>query len=137
MPGPVTGRLSTSSSPAVCTSSPPMVRSSVLLPQPEAPTNVTNSLAPMLRSTLSSAWVGAPSNCLVRPRMEILGGVVMVMFIASAFQIEPREGAAVRPAEQLVRHQPDEADDDDPGEDGVGLQEALRTQDRVAQARVR
>ena len=47
--------------------------------------------------------------------------------------VHPGEGAAVQPAEQLVDDQADQADQDDAGEDLVGLQEALRLEDRVAQ----
>src|SRR4030095_16047409 len=46
-----TVRSSISTCPAVCSSSPAMTRSNVDLPQPEGPTNTTNSPSEMSRST--------------------------------------------------------------------------------------
>ncbi len=74
-PGPATGWPLASTSPEVWYSSPPMMRSSVDLPQPEAPTKVTNSLSAMSRLTsfrASTRWLPSP-NTLPTCWMEIFG----------------------------------------------------------------
>src|SRR4249920_4135657 len=57
-------------------------------------------------------------------------------FSASTFQMQPWECRSVYPAKDLIRDQSDQADDDDAGEDLVGLQEPLRLQNRITQTRV-
>src|SRR5512132_349233 len=55
-------------SPSLGASSPAMVRSRVVLPQPEGPRRTRYSPSSVARSTPSTAWTRPPSNCLTSPR---------------------------------------------------------------------
>src|SRR5829696_331381 len=55
-------------SPSVGSSSPAMVRRSVVLPHPEGPRRTRYSPSSVARSTPSTAWTRPPSNCLTSPR---------------------------------------------------------------------
>ena len=76
-PGPETAEPSTSACPSVGWSSPARMLSNVLLPQPDGPTTVTNSLSAMSSETWSRAVnVSLPrAKVLVTPWTEILGEV--------------------------------------------------------------
>src|SRR3954449_6855332 len=113
-PAPWIGRPSQTTCPLVWCSRPARMRSSVDLPQPEAPTSVTNSEAP-ISSSMSCSAAGLavpPSNTL--PRRW-----TWTLLMVSAPSVHVGEGAPVQPAEALVHHQPDQADQDDPAEDHV------------------
>src|SRR5581483_3338129 len=120
-PGAMTGLPPASMSPAVCVSSPARARRSVDLPQPDAPTRVTNSPSATSRHTLSSATMrrGPSPNTLQTERK------LMALTRVSAPDVQIWEGEPVHPAKRLIHGEPDHADEDDAGEDLVGLQEAL------------
>ena len=61
LPGPVTGCPSSSTSPALCSSSPARMRTRVDLPQPEGPTTHSNSRRWVLKLMSLSATVVLPS----------------------------------------------------------------------------
>ena len=62
--------------PQVGVSSPEIMRSSVVLPQPEGPSSAKNSFWAMSRVTLSTAMT-PPGNFLVTLRMETMGSVIV------------------------------------------------------------
>src|SRR3954453_610109 len=88
LPGLVTGLRSTNTSPAVGSSNPAMMRSSVDFPQPEAPIRHTNSPSRIVRSTRASASISASPAMkrLVTPRIarRVWGGSLAMMLRAPA-----------------------------------------------------
>src|SRR5690606_20157354 len=119
------------SSPLVAVSSPPTIRISVVLPQPEGPRNTTNSPPLMSSDTLSMTWTGAiressgAKTLLTRSiSMKALESVI------AASQVP--EPAPVRVADQLVGHQSDDANRKDAGHHLRRLHEAAHRPDRMA-----
>src|ERR1700722_6965511 len=124
-PGAVMGVPSISNPPEERVSSPPMMRSSVDLPQPEAPTSATNS--PVCSVRLMSRRASKESKRLAR-------WVTCNVLISKPSFLRPWEKFAMEEAQRLVRDQADQPDGDDAHKDAVGLQKALSLQDGVAQA---
>src|SRR5258708_558488 len=108
-------------SPEVAVSSPASIRSRVDLPQPEAPTTVTNSPAPTSRAMLCRAGIEPRRvvNVLQTERQ------LMIAVMSSSAGVQPRERYAMYPSEHLIDGQPDRANENDAGEDLVSLQKAL------------
>src|SRR5450830_445743 len=104
-------RPSQSTSPLVRYSSPARMRSSVDLPQPEAPTRVMNSLSSMLRLTFSRAGTGLAARSNTLPTWLMM---TLDMFLSSC--VGPGVQAPVQPAKALIHDQTDHANQDDAAE---------------------
>src|SRR5688572_26394336 len=98
--------------PALAASSPAMMRSSVVLPQPEGPSRATSSPDSTSRLTLRSAWKSP--NCLLTLRISIL----IFLFLSSHARVLLRtlrrqvgQGlhlALVAPLDHRLDHQRDQ-----------------------------
>src|SRR5262245_19343170 len=133
--GPVTGLPLRRTSPVVGVSRPPTIRMTVVLPQPEGPTKTTNSPSPIERSSGSITSTSRPFSCskiLVSARNSMKSA--RSVMAASAQIAEP---AAMQRADDLVGHQPDDADRQDAGEDLRRLAVAPRRPELVADAGIR
>ena len=144
-PGPTTRSPSMRTSPAVGLSRPPMIDSSVDLPQPDAPSRQTSSPSSTCRSTWSSAATDAlagrrttldtPSTDELRRRRGRRGaGGERSCGHRTALMAGPGSDAAAHPAEEQVADQADHAEDDQQGEHGVDRPEALGPDDLERQA---
>src|SRR5882724_625517 len=80
--GAVTAVPATVTNPEVCLSIPPMLASSVDLPQPEGPSRQTNSPLRMSSETLSSAWTFCEAS---RPAKTIDTRSIAIAVAAAAF----------------------------------------------------
>src|SRR4051794_27125496 len=134
-PGPSTRRPRIRTSPVLGVSSPPTMRMTVVLPQPEGPTKTTNSPAAMSRVRGSTTGIAGPWPCandLVRarnpiwlPRGDGTGATLSKV----------TEPAPVQEADRLVGDEADHADGQDPGEHLGRLAVAARGPRNATQTR--
>src|SRR5258708_4347137 len=108
LPGPVIGASKTRTSPEVGCSKPATMRSSVDLPQLEAPIRQTNSPLPTISSTLCSASMRSSSitNVLLTSRTWRNGRRSTMVLRA------PAQAVIVNRHDQSVAQEPGDADDD-------------------------
>src|SRR5690606_29058762 len=133
-PGPSLGRPSMSTVPSVASSSPARMRSNVDFPHPDGPISVRNSWLPISR-WMSLSAVNSDffvRYTLPRPEIEIrvsagdgftagsIGATSMRAASPNAGS-DPRERPFVQECEQPVAEQAQEADDNDAGENLVGV----------------
>src|SRR5271170_3991114 len=113
-PGPITVLSPTLTSPELAVSKPAMMRSRVVLPQPDAPTRQMNSP----RGTTRSAWLSASTRCV--PITNSLLTLRTSSASGSAMLDVPAQQTVVEREHQLVGHEARDADHDHAGDDQVG-----------------
>src|SRR5205814_5403281 len=128
-PGPVTGAPSSSTRPVVGVSSPATIRSSVDLPQPDGPSTQMKSLSATASDVGSSARVGGPPPTPWNVRLT--ASMTRRDTRARSGQA-PGEQPLVQRLEQVIGHQPDDADDHDPEDDLASVEQRLAVGDHVA-----
>src|SRR5258706_3689801 len=131
LPGPVIGASKTRTSPDVGCSKPATMRSSVDLPQPEAPIRQTNSPLPTISSTLCSASMRSLSmtNVLLTSRTWRNGRRSAMVLRA------PAQDVIVQRHDQPVAQEPGDADDDHAGDHEVGARQGPAIHDHRAETR--
>src|SRR5271168_4646233 len=131
-PGPVTRLSPTRTSPELAVSKPAMMRSRVVLPQPEAPTRQTNSP----RGTTRSAWLNAITRCAPIANslltLRTCSAPAASVFRSSMLDV-PAQQAIVEREHQLVGHEARDADHDHARDDQVGARQGAGVHDGGAQ----
>src|SRR5215510_3315412 len=114
------GTPSVSTTPSSNCCKPATIRSSVLLPQPEAPTSDTNSLSASVSEMSLSAWTTPclPEKRLFRPEISSFGGISPFPRIAEQHTLERLHA--------LVGDQPEHAEKQDVADDRLRLEITLR-----------
>src|SRR5690606_3916267 len=117
-------------------SNPPMMRSNVDLPQPEAPMRQTNSPFWICRLTSLRACMGRPLRGKTLPTsvMSRMGAALRVAVRSDIVLRAPLEQAVVDGDQQTVGDEAGEPDDDHAGYHHVGAREHASIHDRRAQA---
>src|SRR5437773_11214312 len=132
-PGPATGMPSSNTRPAVGVSSPATIRNSVDLPHPDGPTMVMKSLSATASVVGCSASVGGPprtpGNVRATPSIS-----TVLNDVPARLGERPRKERVIRPLEQEVRDQSDDAEHDDAEDDLAGVEERLAVGDHVPDA---
>src|ERR1700682_1882647 len=113
-PGPVTGSPSRSTWPVVGRSSPATMRSSVDLPQPDGPSRQMKSLSATRSEVGSMARVGGPPR--TPGKIRLTSSMKRVGTRERSGQAPGKEPLVQR-LEQVVRDEPDHADDHDAEDD--------------------
>src|SRR5471030_1071311 len=128
--GPAIGRPHISALPRVAVSKPATMRSSVDLPQPDAPIRQTNSPLLTRRWASRSASMRSPlnSNCLVSPLSSRIG------FGASGIVGAPAQQAATEHHDETVGDESGDTDHDHPRNDDFGAGQLPRLHDDGAEA---
>src|SRR5258706_6337970 len=124
-PGPVTTVRPTLTSPPLACSKPAMMRSRVVLPQPEAPTRQTNSP----RCTVRSTWLSAATRCA--PIWNSFDTLETCRATGCSTILDvPAQQAVVERQHDLVGQEPQNADHDHAGDDQVGARQGAAVHDR-------
>src|SRR5688572_10721472 len=131
LPGPVTGRPCTLTSPVVGSSKPAMMRSKVDLPQPDAPIRQTNSPAAIPTSTRASASISSLPTVkrLVTPSISRCGRAVSGMVLRA-----PAQEAVTEHDDDAVGDEAAHPDHDHAGDDEVGARQRAAVHDHRTEA---
>src|SRR5215211_4886650 len=112
--GPVTGLPLMAISPSVGTSRPPTILIRVVFPQPEGPTKTTNSPIPMSRDSGLTTGIALPSGAV---KSLVTSVIAMKGLVTASSSMQVAEPAPVKEPDRLVRHEADDADRQNAGED--------------------
>src|SRR5258708_11570805 len=128
-PGPLTTVRPTLTSPALALSKPAMMRSRVVLPQPEAPTRQMN--AP--RATVRSTWLSAATRWA--PMWNSLETFETCSAIGRSAMLDvPAQQPVVERDHDLVGQEAGDADHDHARDDQIGARQGEAVEDRGAEA---
>src|SRR6478735_7284581 len=127
-PGPATSVSHMRTRPSVGISKPPIRRSRVDLPQPDAPIRQMNWPLAMLSEVSLSAWMRPVlvRNVLLTPSTAMMGS-------PSRMLGTPAQEAPAEPLHQLVRQETGDADHDHAGDDDLGARKLARLHDDGAE----
>src|ERR1041384_1443327 len=140
-PGRSTAIPRTETDPRVARSKPAMMRSSVDLPHPDAPSRHTNSPAPTERSISRKASTGATAagKLLSTPATRRIGGPAAcsggALGKSSGMMLRaPAQEMVAQPEQDPVGHEAGHADDDHAGDHQIGARQRAAVHDDRAEA---
>src|SRR5215469_3883143 len=115
--------------PADGFSNPPISRSNVDFPQPDAPIKQTNSPLLMVSDAFLSAKIVPPG-----PSKDFESALISRMGVPLAMLRAPCQGLAPAPLHDLIRYETGQSDDDHSGNDDFGAGQLARIHDHGAKA---